>query len=149
MWRDSRSPHTSANRLIDSMVRFSSCAGISCTLTVSSTLYFAVFPWSLADCGICPRRVPSNIRKRLSRERLPQTLHTSCGLLLMVSQPAQNTALSRGTTLKPPLVRAPAFISEPLYREMLTRQVRFPQFFRPADTKPDWLMSHQIGRAHV
>jgi DNA-binding NtrC family response regulator len=33
MWRDSRSPHTSANRLIDSMARFSSFAGISCTLT--------------------------------------------------------------------------------------------------------------------
>jgi hypothetical protein len=64
-------------------------------LTVSSTLYFAVFPWSLADCGMWPRRVPSYIRKRLIRERLPQTLHTSCGLLLMVSQPAQNTALSR------------------------------------------------------
>ena len=75
------------------------------------------------DCGMWPRRVPSNIRKRLSRERLPQMLHTSCGLLLMVSQPAQNTALSRGTALKPPSIRAPAFISEPLYREMLTRHV--------------------------
>src|SRR5271157_5945884 len=42
MWRDSRSPHTSAKRLNDSMARFSSFAGISCTLTVSSRLYFAV-----------------------------------------------------------------------------------------------------------
>src|ERR1019366_4864935 len=95
MWRDSRSPHTSANRLIDSMARFSSFAGISCTLTVSSRLYFAVFAWSSAYCGFWLRRVPSNIRKRLIRERLPQTVHASCGLLLMVSQPAQNTALSR------------------------------------------------------
>src|ERR1019366_7556241 len=114
MWRDSRSPDTSAKRLIDSMTRFTSFAGISCTLTVSSRLYFAVFAWSLADCGFWLRTVPPNIRKRLIRERLPQTVHASCGLLLMVSQSAQNTALRRGTALKPPSVWAPAFISEPL-----------------------------------
>jgi len=114
MWRHSRSPHTSAKRLIDSMARFSSFAGISCTLTVSSRLYFAVLAWSSADCGFWLRRFPSNIRKRLISERLPQTEHASCGLLLMVSQPAQNTALRRGTALKPPSVWAPVFISKPL-----------------------------------
>lgn len=86
MWRDSRSPHTSAKWLINSMAWFSSLAGISCTLTVSSRLYFAVFAWSAVGCGFWLRRVPPNIRKRLIREWLPQTVHASCGLLLMVSQ---------------------------------------------------------------
>ena len=88
--------------------------------------------------------VPPNIRKRLIRERLPQTVHASCGLLLMVSQSAQNTELSRGTALKPPSVWAPAFISEPLNKEMLTRQVRFPFLIRIV---PDCITRHEAGDA--
>ena len=43
MWRDSTAPPASANRVIDSMIRFSPVAGIACTLAMSSRLYLAVF----------------------------------------------------------------------------------------------------------
>jgi hypothetical protein len=63
IWRDSRLPHTSAKRLIDSRARFSSVAGISCTLTVSSRSYFAVFAWLSADGGFWLRRPPQHPEK--------------------------------------------------------------------------------------
>ena len=43
MWRNSTAPPASANRVIDSMIRFSPVAGIACTLAMSSRLYLAVF----------------------------------------------------------------------------------------------------------
>src|SRR6266705_2730688 len=112
MCRDSRSPHTSAKQLINSRARFSSFVGISCTLIVSSRLYFAVLGWSAVECVLWLRSDPPNIRKTFVKEGLPQTVHTSCGLLLMVSQSTHNTALRRGTACLAfaPSVSAPAFI---------------------------------------
>ncbi len=45
--------------------------------------------------------------------------------------------VEKGNCAQASVGRAPAFISEPLNREILTRQVRFPQFFRTASANAD------------
>ena len=63
-------------------------------------------------------RVPPSIRDMLTSDRLPQTIHRSCGLSLTTSHSAHNTAFCRATALRHRLTSETpsaheSFITEP------------------------------------
>lgn len=83
----------------------------------------------------CTGRVPPSIRDMLTRERLPQTIHRSCGLSLTTSHSAHKTAFCRATALRHRLTsETPStyeFITEPRKTACIVFNSNRAELFRP------------------